>query len=215
MLLYTDGLVEAHKDIIEGLDSLAREASSVSHLPVAELADELVSRALAGADRRDDTLALVVRRSTAVPSTPTVPIDSHRWQIRPERAAVRQTRRAAVQWLADRGFPGGDAALVISELLANAVRAARGMVVLEVSVGQGRLHLAVSDDGRGLDELPEESLPPTDVEGSRGLFLVRKLSQDLTLDADALGTTVRCWLPIDAEHGPAAVPGQHRRDVPS
>ena len=215
MLLYTDGLVEAHKDIIEGLDSLAREASSVSHLPVADLADELVSRALAGADRRDDTLALVVRRSTSVSSTPTVPSDSHRWQLRPERAAAQQTRRAAVQWLGDRGFPAGDAALVISELLANAVRAARGMVVLEVSVAEGRLHLAVSDDGRGLDELPEEALPPTDVEGRRGLFLVRKLSQDLALDADALGTTVRCWLPVDPEQGPAAVPGQHRRDVPS
>ncbi len=63
LVLYTDGLIEARKNIIDGMDALARHASNLAHLPAAELADELVKRSLAGADRLDDSLALVVRRS--------------------------------------------------------------------------------------------------------------------------------------------------------
>jgi serine phosphatase RsbU (regulator of sigma subunit)/anti-sigma regulatory factor (Ser/Thr protein kinase) len=196
LLLYTDGLVEARKDILEGLESLARETSSVCHLPADALADELVSRALAGADRRDDTLALVVRR-TAVPDDVVVgPSETGCWTIRPDRREAQLARREAVRWLADHGVRAGDVALVIAELLANAVRAARGAVVLEVSITDGRINVAVSDDGAGLDELPVDTLPPLEAEGSRGLFLVRKLSSGLELDNEALGTTVRCWLPV-------------------
>ena len=211
LLLYTDGLVEARKDILQGLESLARETASVAHLPVDELADELVARALQGADRRDDTLALVVRRTAVADRLPPEPLPSGRWQIRPDRHAAQQARREAVRWLDDRGLPAGDAALVIAELLANAVRAARGLVVLEVSVDLGRVHIAVSDDGPGLEELPADTLPPLDAEGSRGLFLVRKLSQGLTLDSGSVGATVRCWLPT--EDGGVVLPGQARRDA--
>jgi serine phosphatase RsbU (regulator of sigma subunit)/PAS domain-containing protein/anti-sigma regulatory factor (Ser/Thr protein kinase) len=210
LLLYTDGLVEARKDILEGLDSLARETASLAHLPVTEMTDELVARALAGADRRDDTLALVVRRSSVAGAVVPVPLPSGRWQIGPDRHAAQQARRDAVRWLDDRGVPAGDAALVIAELLANAVRAARSIVVLELSVELGRVHIAVSDDGSGLEELPVDTLPPLDAEGSRGLFLVRRLSHGLLLDGSAVGTTVRCWLPTTEA---VLLPGQPRRDV--
>lgn len=213
LLLYTDGLVEARKDILEGLDSLCREAASLAHLPVAEMTDELVARALAGADRRDDTLALVVRRtSLAVPlPAPLLAAESGRWQLGPDRHAAHQARRDAVRWLSDREVAVGDAALVIAELLANAVRAARGIVVLEVEVNADKLHIAVSDDGPGLEELPDEVLPPLEAEGSRGLYLVRKLSAGLELDSSALGTTVRCWIPIESRL--PVVPGQSRTEL--
>jgi serine phosphatase RsbU (regulator of sigma subunit)/anti-sigma regulatory factor (Ser/Thr protein kinase) len=210
LLLYTDGLVEARKDILQGLDSLARETASVAHLPVAELTDELVARALAGADRRDDTLALVVRRSALAGVNPAGSLSLGRWQLGPDRHAAQRVRREAVRWLDDQSVPAGDAALVIAELLANAVRAARGLVVLEVSLAAGRVQIAVSDDGPGLEELPVEMLPPLDAEGSRGLFLVRKLSSGLELDAGSVGTTVRCWLPVIAQA--PVVPGQSRAD---
>lgn len=131
-----------------------------------------------------------------------------RWQLLPNRKEAQRARRAAVQWLGDHDVPAGDAALVIAELLANAVRAARGAVVLEVSIDDSRVSIAVSDDGTGLEHLPADTLPPLDAEGSRGLFLVRKLSSGLELDEDAVGTTVRCWLPA-----PPSVPGPSKRDV--
>jgi PAS domain S-box-containing protein len=70
LLLYTDGLVEARKDILDGMEELARHAREVVQLPADALAAELVERALAGADRRDDTLALVLRRDPAAVGLP-------------------------------------------------------------------------------------------------------------------------------------------------
>jgi PAS domain S-box-containing protein len=197
VLLYTDGLIEARKDIIEGLDTLARELGTLASLPVDVMTDELVARALAGADRRDDTLALVVRRSGSTP-TPRAQATPGRWQIAPDRAAAQQVRRDAVRWLEEHDVAPGDTALVMAELLANAVRAARSIVVLELVLSGGRVDVSVTDDGPGLVELPDETLPPLDDEGHRGLFLVRKLSHDVQLDPEAVGTTVRCWLPVEA-----------------
>lgn len=199
LLLYTDGLVEAGKDIVAGLDALARELASVGGMAVDAMTEELVSRALAGAERRDDTLALVVRRSVEEPAVPASVAATGRWQIPPDRHAAQQLRRDAVRWLGDRGVSAGDTALVVAELLANAVRAARRIVVLELWLSPGRVHVAVTDDGPGLVELPDEAMPPLDAEGNRGLFLVRKLSRDVELDPEALGTTVRCWLPVDGD----------------
>jgi PAS domain S-box-containing protein len=70
LLLYTDGLVEADKDLDDGLRRLRASAASSAHLPAARLAEQLVDRALTGAARRDDTLALVLRRlpAAAVPA---------------------------------------------------------------------------------------------------------------------------------------------------
>ncbi len=201
LLLYTDGLVEARKDILAGLDDLAQSASSVGHLPAAKLTDALVAHALEGADRRDDTLALVVRRTVGAPLGP----PPARWELTPSRYEAQRVRREAARWLSDRSVDAGDTSLVVAELLANGVRAARGLVVLELRLQPGRVCVAVSDDGPGLVELPHDELPSLEAEGSRGLFLVRKLSQGLVLDAQAIGTTVRCWVPAVV---PAQVPGQ-------
>jgi anti-sigma regulatory factor (Ser/Thr protein kinase) len=134
-----------------------------------------------------------------------------RWQIQPERHAAQQVRRDAVRWLDERGVAAGDTALVVAELLANAVRAARGIVVLELALRDGRVDIAVTDDGPGLLELPDEEIPALDAEGNRGLFLVRKLSRDVELDPDTIGTTVRCWLPVEADA--PRLPGQVQRDA--
>ena len=73
LVLYTDGLVEARKDIVEGLHALAGHARDVAHLPAQRFAEALVERALAGAERRDDSLALVLRR-VPLPVLPTQPL---------------------------------------------------------------------------------------------------------------------------------------------
>ena len=63
LLLYTDGLVEGNKDIVRGMESLAEAASSLAALDAEMLASELVERTVQDAARRDDTLALVLRRT--------------------------------------------------------------------------------------------------------------------------------------------------------
>ena len=78
-------------------------------------------------------------------------------------------------------------------------------------IDDGRVSIAVSDDGPGLEELPVDTLPPLDAEGSRGLFLVRKLSTGLQLDVDA----DRHYGAVLAARRRPAVPGQTRRDAAS
>ena len=210
LLLYTDGLVEARKDIVEGLESLVRDLPSVASLPVATMTDELVRRALAGAERRDDTLALVVRLGN-VPALPeTGPLPTARWEVLPDVHAVPKVRREAVRWLGDHGLGAGDVALVVSELLANAVRAARARVTLDLALREQGLEVTVTDDGQGIGALPADSDPDLDAEGNRGLYLVRRLATDLELLPSPAGTTVRCRMALE----PAPdVPGQLHRDV--
>ena len=210
LLLYTDGLVEARKDIVEGLDSLSRDLASVAALPVATMTDELVRRALAGADRRDDTLALGVRLGDVPVATASHPVPSNHWEIPADPHAVPQLRREAVRWVADQGLAAGDLALIVAELLANAVRAAASRVTLELALGVDGLDVRVRDDGAGLDVLPDDGVPDLDAEGSRGLFLVRRLATDLQLLPSETGTTVRCRLPLEQVPD---VPDQVRRDV--
>jgi len=65
LVLYTDGLIEARKNLVEGLQELEQHAHDLSGSSASGLADGLVQRVLAGAVRRDDTLALVLRRCPA------------------------------------------------------------------------------------------------------------------------------------------------------
>src|SRR5262249_22490325 len=57
LVLYTDGLIESTKDVIAGLENLQREAAQIAKYPSRNVARSLVERSLAGAMRRDDSLA--------------------------------------------------------------------------------------------------------------------------------------------------------------
>ena len=65
VVFYTDGLVEATRDISRGLDALAQLAVRTRDLPPNEAAQVLVTEVLASAQRRDDCLALVLDRPKA------------------------------------------------------------------------------------------------------------------------------------------------------
>ncbi|MDO9379261.1 MAG: SpoIIE family protein phosphatase [Nocardioidaceae bacterium] len=194
VVLYTDGLIEARKDIIEGMDSLVKVAAEVAHLPSQHYADELVRRSLAGADRRDDTLALVLRRTrqAAVES-------DRRWRLEPpEPEGVRTMRRELGTWLMAHQVESDDAVLVAAELLANAASVARGVVTMSVQVQTGRVTIEVSDDGPGVDSIDElgRRLPGTESERGRGLYLVRAISDDLSMMSTSEGTIVRVELVV-------------------
>ncbi|MGH3499066.1 MAG: ATP-binding SpoIIE family protein phosphatase, partial [Nocardioidaceae bacterium] len=194
MVLYTDGLIEARKDVLEGMDALMGHAAQVAHMEAAEFAEELVSRALAGADRRDDTLALVLRR-TRVHAVP----DRMRWKVDPEDdTAIRTARHGLRSWLGEHALHGGDPILVASELLANAVVVARDSVVLTAQMLDEQLVLEVSDDGNGNEHLGErgQQLPGYESENGRGLFLVRSLSEDVSVMSTTEGTVVRCMIAV-------------------
>ena len=192
LVLYTDGLVEAGKDILAGMEALVGHARDVAHLPAEELANELVRRSLKGAARRDDTLALVLRR-LPVPAAAT----TRTWAIGPVPTEVSRTRRAVGQWLVSLGAGNDDALIVVSELLANAIRVARDQVTLTVSLTERAIEIEVGDDGPGVVGLDGygATLPPRDQDSGRGLFIVRAISDDVSAMSTPDGSSVRAIVP--------------------
>lgn len=198
-IFYTDGLIEATKDIIEGLESLARFAGETADYPAAPMARALVERSLAGAVRSDDSLALVLRRRSPPPPTKRVPLPPLEYRFTPSTAAVPLARHLLEDWLirvpVDRA-EAADLLLVASELASNAVRHASGRpgsVVLRASVEGPDVLLEVEDDGGEPLPLPgpADELPDGMAERGRGLFLVQALVDHLDSRVVDGHTTVR------------------------
>ena len=191
LILYTDGLVEARKNILDGIEDLERHAAEVADLSAEQLAGELVRRALAGADRRDDTLALVLRREF-VPAA----LERTSWSIGPEPADARAVRHELASWLRDRQAQEPDVLTVAGELLANAVRSARSRVAVHVKVTAERVILDVSDDGVAPADIADigTTLPAPDAERGRGLYIVRALAEDVSVLATEEMTMIRATL---------------------
>ncbi|HEU0132516.1 MAG TPA: SpoIIE family protein phosphatase [Mycobacteriales bacterium] len=192
LVLYTDGLVEAGKDILAGMDALVGHARAVAHLPAPELTEELLRRSLEGAARLDDTLALVLRR-VPVPAAER----TRSWPLDADPAAVGRARRAFSIWLAEHDAVSEDALLAASELLANAVRAARGRVTLTATLTDDGIVVEVADDGSGVVGLEERGrdLPDADSPSGRGLFIVRSVADEVTAMSTAEGSVVRAVVP--------------------
>ncbi|MFN2613892.1 MAG: SpoIIE family protein phosphatase [Actinomycetota bacterium] len=196
LVLYTDGLIEARKDIIEGEEMLMRLARQLSDLPAQRFVEELVGRSLPE-DRRDDTLALTIRRAA--------PVRARTWSMLPTPEEASAARRHAMDWLLARGLDDDTVSqlgLVVSELVANAVAAARSSVELSIDVAQDNVTIVVGDDGAGPAALASRGFeqPPHMADAGRGLFLVRALTDSVVIDTNASGSTMRCVRRLDAGH---------------
>jgi len=122
-----------------------------------------------------------------------------RWRADPgDHAAVRDARLGLLDWLVDQGVSGEDSLLVASELLANAVVAARDSVVMTAQLADDKVVLEVADDGNGDAALNSRghALPDHDSEDGRGLFLVRSMSNEVEIMSTTEGTVIRCEIPV-------------------
>lgn len=203
LVLYTDGLIEARKDILQGLESVAAAASATAGYPATSLPRVLVERQLATAARHDDTLALVLRRRTppeAARSHVLAPL-VHRFT--PSTAAVPVARHLLRDWLERVPVDPDivDGLLVVgSELCSNAVRhasGAPGSVSLHAWADGDSIVIEVRDDGTGENVgvigpvTYDDEIPDPEAEAGRGLFLVRELTDELSATTDDDGTAVR------------------------
>jgi PAS domain S-box-containing protein len=201
-LLYTDGLIEASKDVIEGLAMLHQAAAETVSYPARHLARSLVERALADVGRHDDTLALVLRRRTPLSAeADTRRLGPFEYRFTPSVNTVALARRFFADWLSYQPCDPAchdDLLLMVSELCTNAVKVASGApggVVLRAWDDGDALVVEVHDDGEGFGARPEpadDRLPDPDALDGRGLFLVRALADDVHIDSGAIGTRVRC-----------------------
>jgi len=116
-------------------------------------------------------------------------------------ASVGEARSCLVSDLVAAGICGAevsDAALVVSELLSNALRHATPLPGDKVRVGwrfdAGSLRVSVSDGGA--QTRPEPAQPTQSATGGRGLRIVERLSRRWGALTDDDGTTVWAEVPI-------------------
>jgi anti-sigma regulatory factor (Ser/Thr protein kinase) len=115
-------------------------------------------------------------------------------------ASVAVARRRLTADLSAAGVFGhavGDAAVVISELLSNAIKHAWPLPGEQVQVrwlmDDGSVQVAVSDGGGPTP--PGQDYPSASALGGRGLGIVERLSQDWGVETSDLGQTVWAVLP--------------------
>ncbi|MEY2475932.1 MAG: hypothetical protein QOG87_1247 [Actinomycetota bacterium] len=199
VVLYTDGLIEASKDIERGLEALCEAGHEVAAYPAGSLAQALVERALAGAQRRDDTVALVLRRR--IPPAPGAEQPllrpfQHKFTATPP--AVPIARHLLGDWLRHQPMDASardDLMLVAGELCAMSVRVEGSAIVLGAAVEGDAVVLTITDEGGALPssaaEYPSEA-PDSLAETGRGAFLVRTFCDDVEVHAGDGHTEVRC-----------------------
>jgi serine phosphatase RsbU (regulator of sigma subunit)/anti-sigma regulatory factor (Ser/Thr protein kinase) len=200
LVLYTDGLIEARKDILDGLDALTRASVEAASLPAPHLARALVERALAGADRHDDSLALVLRRRTPPRIATKPPPSPFEYRFTPRDAVVPLARHFLETWLVHVPVDPveiEDILVIASELCTNAVRVSSGRdesVALRAWTEGADVLLEVEDDGGGFTwpERPDHDIPDPEQEKGRGLFLVQALADEIRIRIEEGRTIVVC-----------------------
>jgi len=199
LVFYTDGLVEAGKDIVAGLGALERAAAETARYPAPLMARALVDRALAGAARQDDSLALVLRRRTPPAISGSRPLGPFEYRFSPNLAAVPLVRGSLADWLDHQPIDGEDVEdllLVASELATNAVRHAGGAptgLSLRARAADDAVVIEVEDDGgEAILHWNDLERPEPEAEKGRGLWLVEALTDELTTETRGGRTLVRC-----------------------
>lgn len=192
LVVYTDGLTEAHHDILGGYrklrDVVARDALLHTHRPA-----RFIEEACLGNAATDDVAVLTISFDSGI-----------RWSFDAENAKAAQDARGEfVAYL--REHAGDDAEietaeLIFGELVGNVVRHAPGAIDIDVEWTNGAPHLHVVDRGpafRPSSHLPADVLS----ESGRGLFIVRKLSNTMSVEhVPGYGNHVTVELPLTRKH---------------
>lgn len=173
LVLYTDGIIEATRDLLFGEQRLAflvsSDAISCVRNPAAFLCDACLPP-----DAQDDTAVLTVTFGVR-PS----------WAFDAENAqAAHDTRSQFMNYLREHAAADADLAaaeLVFGELIGNVVRHAPGPIEVQVEWSGRQPVLHVIDRGRGFVRDP--ALPPDPLsESGRGLFIVSQLTDGFCVE---------------------------------
>lgn len=202
VVLYTDGLVERRGENLDtGLDRLAGVAAGLGDRGPDQLVRELTDALLGQHGPADDVALLVVR---AVPE----PLVS---ELPAQPTSLRSLRRAVTEWAGRAGMLPTDLEdlqLVLGEAAANAVEHAYPPATdatFTCAVARdagGGVRVEIRDHGSWRP-------PPAD-NGTRGhgLGVMRRLTEDFTVDHGPGGTAVAFRLPPDSQGvAPPAAPG--------
>ncbi len=176
LVLYTDGLTEATRDVIQGEARLIDAVGDLSFEDETDPARALY-RQLLPAHGRDDVAIMTVYARTVAPM--------RRWRFNPDWSDVtRRVHREIREQLADAGVGGADmfaVQMILLEITANVVRHAPGTAEFLLESSGERKVLHVLDKGSGFTFAPRL---PRDLfsEAGRGLFLISHLAEEFNVD---------------------------------
>jgi anti-sigma regulatory factor (Ser/Thr protein kinase) len=174
LILYTDGLIERRTESLQsGFDRLALAATRAATDDAEVVCEALLDALVPPSTAREDDVAILVARVRANPTVPGV----HRLAFNPEAESVALTRgfTAGVLQGAGWGAQVDTAVLLVSELVTNVVRHARGPCALVVSFGAESVELSVED---GNPRMPAARLADALDEDGRGLLLLGAMARD-------------------------------------
>ncbi|MGC5333261.1 SpoIIE family protein phosphatase [Micromonospora sp. DT62] len=184
LLLYTDGLIERRRELIDaGISRAVAALTQGRELPEGALADRMV-RDLLPDTRNDDVAVLVYRHREPAVFAATLTADAG--QLAPTREALRE-------WLTGLGIGQADVDAVLiaaGEACANAIEhgyrfAPDASVTVRGRLRADRLEVVVSDTGGWRDASPDDG------ERGRGRLIMTRLMDEATVAGSADGTTVR------------------------
>ena len=197
LVLYTDGLVEATRDLEQGIAALKTAIEDEYRKSENKIASAIQNRIFASRAPFDDSAVLFLEVLSLGTS------NGHRdhvWHLdaRSETASKR-VMQAILQRLVDSGrtVDAWASQLIIIEILGNVVKHTAGQATVTLSLANGEPTLAVCDEGPQFTLLPPHAVDPFS-EGGRGLFLVRTLAQDVSVEWNGSGNCVRVQLPTTA-----------------
>jgi GAF domain-containing protein/anti-sigma regulatory factor (Ser/Thr protein kinase) len=197
LVLYTDGLIEATRDPIEGgrlLEASLREDAAL-HVSAAPF----IESCCVDGPAADDVTLLVLKFADAV-----------RWAFDVDDVTMaRRFRANFVAELKARVTATSDvdaAELIVGELLGNVRRHAPGHVDVAIEFVGHQAILHVVDRGSGLSGRRRTQVAPLS-EGGRGLWLVQQLSRGLRIESfPRFGSHISAVLPVDiGERSPVEV----------
>jgi PAS domain S-box-containing protein len=185
VVFYSDGLIEAERDIVGGQERLRAAVASTKIADSPNPADALY-HAVLEAGNNDDVVILTLRLDAPIEgSVDTVAsARTRRWAFDTNDAtAAHSARHSFVNALRDGGVTDGrlDAAeLVFGELLGNVVRFAPGPIEIMFDWSEAAPVLHVLDRGPGFTLVPRL---PTDLlsERGRGLYIVWSMAEDFNV----------------------------------
>ncbi|MFJ8795889.1 SpoIIE family protein phosphatase [Streptomyces sp. NPDC102462] len=167
LALYTDGLVETPgHDIDIGLDRLARTLVNTDR-PLKHLSEAIVTSLIP--DHHGDDAALLLARTRALGADRVAT-----WDLPADPALVSQARALTGRQLIDWGLEplAFTTELIVSELVTNAIRHARGPIALRLI----RAQILICEISDGSLSAPHLRRARTTEEGGRGVFLIAQLA---------------------------------------
>ena len=181
LVLYTDGLIEAKRDILAGIALLNEAAVKVNFATWNNPAEE-IRRFVIPHGSPDDVAILVLRVDFAAFERK---VD--RWHLNAlDAAAASDVRKRFAASLPRGSFSlenAADAELVLGELIGNVVRHAHGSFLTDVAIDHSgpRTVVHVLDSGGGFSYISRLA-PDLYSESGRGLFLIAAITSEFHVD---------------------------------